>query len=92
MGKRSAAKCVPFGLVYYAQNGYMPIHGGFGVPFDNNQVERDMRNAKVKKKVSGCFRSDEGRSVLARFLRSSVLPLNKEHPPSMLFLGLSLGQ
>lgn len=75
-GKRTKAQNLLRRLEKYEAEVFR-FYTHFEVPFDNNLAERDLRMAKVKQKISGCFRSLTGAHFFAR-LRSYISSARKQ--------------
>lgn len=52
--------------IYKVKDYQFAFLSDFSVPYDNNASERGIRKIKVKQKVSGCFRTDDGADIFAK--------------------------
>ncbi len=74
--KQSAAKNLLDALLHRADQ-VLALLDDLGVPFTNNQAERDLRMAKVQQKIAGTFRSATGATAFCR-IRSYLSTMQKQ--------------
>jgi transposase len=75
-GKKSDGHRLVIRLRVYMDD-WLRFMTDFRVPFDNNQAERDLRMLKVKQKVSGCHRTEEGAAKMLR-IKAYLSTLQKQ--------------
>lgn len=74
--EKGKARCLVERLDHH-QDKVLAFMSDFEVPFDNNLVERDVRMAKLKQKISGTFRSSSMADVFYR-IRSFISTVRKQ--------------
>jgi transposase len=81
-GKRGRKRCSPPQNLLRRLSAYRDQVLAFwrypGIPFDNNQAERDLRMMRVRQKISGTFRSLQHAHLFCN-LRSWLSTLRKQH-------------